>query len=131
MITPERLYGGSEEVSFATDYPIDLEATRVWIVTPTAVNKFVDLPDARTLPVGGIVGFVAVRSGSNSVALRDAGGTAVTLSTGSIVLPAGKACTLSLLDNSTAAGIWAGKVEVVSFATELTLDRSSFFYAGS
>lgn len=115
-VSHEDLNGRAVEVSSATTFAVDFLRAKLWYVDVTAVSQQVRMPDATKLKPGGCVGVVAMQTASNTVTIADSAGTAITLSTGGTTITADQGVKMLLLDNSTAAGTWAGKVHDIGAA---------------
>lgn len=89
-------------------------------ITPTAYGQAVTLPDATTLSAS-TGRFTIANAGSYDYWIKDSAGTFIGL------LHAGNACTVSLSDNSTAAGVWSisGSNDVLGVEASATIATSS------
>lgn len=100
MPTEAEFFGGAFEVSISADYTLHPLQARFYVINATTGGLNVDLPDARTLSLGGPQFYVVSTNATNSIQLRDAaGGNVVSLAQDEIA-------TLLLEDNSTQAGVW-------------------------
>jgi hypothetical protein len=94
------LGGGSTTTSSAVDITLTSASTRVQVVTMTAANTKITLPDATTLSTGGAL-FVVTNAGALNFAVRANGGGLL-----GNILPS-QTAVFYLTNNSTAAGVWA------------------------
>lgn len=92
--------GGATRVSSATSITLTAGSTRLQAVTLTATGLSVTLPDATTLPLGGVL-YVVKNEGVNPFSVRDGSGSLL------CVLSTGQIGAFYLLTNGTAAGSWA------------------------
>lgn len=116
--------GGSVDATIGADYRLRLPfapgCARFYVLRPSTGSLNVTVPDARKLQVGGEPVYVVANHGSNTFTLRDA-------AAGSLGTVAVGACAhLILLDNSTAAGVWAVKSLSSTLGTALDATRKQF-----
>lgn len=98
-ISTPPLNGGSTTTSSAVDVTLTSASNRVQLLTMTAANQRVILPDATTLTAGGPL-FVIRNPGTIPYAVVDAADTVLA------VLGTNQIIALYLTDISTAAGVW-------------------------
>jgi len=91
--------GGATTTSSATDITLDSDSDRVQVVSMTASDLSVTLPDATTLTTGGPLYVIRNAGGNTFAVLNAAGGPLAFLLTGQIAV---FYCT----DISTSAGVW-------------------------
>jgi hypothetical protein len=92
--------GGGSQVTSGTNLTLTSSSNRVQSINMTAAGLNVTLPDATTLSTGGPTYILSAPLGGNTYTVRSNGGGAQ----GSIA--AGAALVISLVDNTTAAGVW-------------------------
>jgi len=124
--SPINVAGGSTTTSSAVDITLTSSSNRVQNVTMTAADKSVILPAATTLSLGSNI-FILVNNGSFPYAVKVSGGNAIA------VVPVAGTVTLSLTDNSTAAGKWAGTVNsfVPGFGSSGAVAGSAYGMGGN
>lgn len=90
---------GSDVISSATDITLTYAAKQIQLITMTAAEKFVTLPDATTL-TETVDYYILINTGNYRFGVKD--------STGNFIcsVEATKTGMLSLVNNSTAAGTW-------------------------
>lgn len=98
-VATENVKGGSTTTSSATDITLTAASTRVQLVTMTATDKSVILPDATTLSEGGPL-FVLRNEGTYAFFIKNSSGVVL------YGLEPGEMVSLYLSNNSTAAGSW-------------------------
>lgn len=119
--------GGSTTTSSAVDITLTSSSNKVQNIAMTAADKSVILPAATTISTLGDSIFVLVNNGAYPYTVKVSGGNAIA------VVPVAGTVTLSLTDNSTAAGKWAGTVNsfVNGFSTSGALPGSSYGMSGN
>ena len=130
-VSQEELHGRAFETTFSSTLTPDFKRARLWYVEATVVSLNIDLPDATAYRVGGPVGYIVLTSASNTVTIRDNGGTAITLSDGATTLEADECIEILLLDNSDADGLWAAKVYSVAAAGNPSPGEFTYVVGGS
>lgn len=100
MISIETFYGEDIELSTAASFAIVPTLARLWQVTATVGSLAGTLPSARSMRKGGPSALI-LNAGSNAFAIKDKTGATIIAS-----LAAGKLAELTLLSNSTTAGVW-------------------------
>lgn len=101
MLSEAAFFGGARYTSSGSSFALNWYGARVHTVAMTAGSLNLNLPDATShaLGEGGPV-FYIINVGSNSFGVRDSASTAL------VTVPVGDAVTMTLLDDSTAAGTW-------------------------
>jgi hypothetical protein len=98
--TPSAGFSGSTTTSSAVDITLTSASTQVHFVTMTAASKAVILPDATTLTTKGTPIFEIVNNGTYNFGIQNNSGFNI------FTLKPSNAVTITLVDNSTAAGIF-------------------------
>jgi hypothetical protein len=98
--TPSAGFSGSTTTSSAVDITLTNASTQVHFVTITAASKAVILPDATTLTTKGTPIFQIVNNGTYDFNIQNNSGFNISS------LKPNNAITITLVDNSTAAGIF-------------------------
>jgi hypothetical protein len=125
--TPASPAGGSTTTSSAVDITLTSSSNKVQNISMTAADKSVILPAATTITTLGANIFILVNNGSFPYAVKVSGGNAIA------VVPVAGTVTLSLTDNSTAAGKWSGTVNsfVPGFGSTGATAGSSYGMGGN
>lgn len=97
--------GGTERTVTGT-MALTAASARVQALQAESEGQAVQLPDARTLATGGPLYYLVSVSETcaNAIAVRDGAGANL------FTLEHGKAATLTLLDNSSPAGLWVWRI---------------------
>jgi hypothetical protein len=114
---------GGTTTSSAVDITLTVSSNQFQQVTMTAASKYVILPDATTMTKGANV-FVIENKGAYPFGIKD--------STGNIVQDVVyffQEVTVTLRDNSTAAGTWGFGTTTAVFASQGPLNLSSLSYS--
>lgn len=125
--TPASPAGGSTTTSSAVDITLTSSSTKIQNISMTAADKSVILPNATTITTLGANIFILINNGSFPYAVKVSGGNAIA------VVPVAGTVTLSLTDNSTAAGKWAGTVNsfVPGFGSTGAIAGSAYGMGGN
>jgi hypothetical protein len=102
-------FSGATTTSSAVDITLTSLSTQVQSVEMTAADKAVILPDATTMTTKGFPAFVIINTGVYAILLKDNGGSVL-----ATINPA-TSTELTLVDNSTLAGIWAKEDAAINF----------------
>lgn len=109
--SPISVAGGASTVLQGTSLTLTSASNKVQVVTLTATNLSVTLPDATTLSAGGPTFFIT-NSGGNSFTIKQNGGIVLTS------LTPGQSIMLEVYDISTAAGKWLfSNKDIATFST--------------
>jgi hypothetical protein len=112
MISEQTFYGGAALILLnGADKTLNPRQARVWRVETGSGIAGVRMPDATTYRIGG-PHLVIVNATGVSLAIKNQSGTAIVTPN----LPAGQACIVTLLDNSTANGTWGTEFRTWSAA---------------
>lgn len=96
-------FNGATTTSSSTDVTLTSTSTQIQNITMTTTGKYVILPDATTLSTKGGVVFNIVNSGTGAVfGVKDSAGNILNYQ-----VPMGQGFCVFLVDNTTAAGLWA------------------------
>jgi hypothetical protein len=124
---PISVSGGASTVSQGTSLTLTSASNRVQVVTLTAANLSVTLPDATTLSAGGPT-FIITNNGAYTFNIKLSGGGAIAN------LSSGQSIMLEVYDISTAAGKWLfsnldiSSTGTVANFTPVTIDSTNAAY---
>lgn len=108
MVTEETFFGGSVTTDpMSADVTLNRGSARVQVVKPDAAGRFVFLPPATQLALGGPHFYVLNIDTTNSVGIKDDGGTVLE------TIVAGDGCVFYLSENSTDDGVWRIKSSTI------------------
>lgn len=109
MLSAESFFGGARYTSSGSNFALNWYGARVHAVSMTAGSLHLTLPPATVHPLDeGGPAFFILNVGANSFGVRDSASTAL------VTVPAGDGVTMTLLDNSTAAGTWGYVLQDIS-----------------
>lgn len=109
MISQQEHYGGCLWLA-NTNATLNILSPRLVVMKNASVGRFVQLPDATRLPLGG-PHYVIINDGSQSIQVRDASSSNI------LTLTADKGVTISLISNANAAGQWQTIVRDIATGT--------------
>ena len=106
--TPQAGFSGATTTSSAVDITLTSASTQTQLITMTATDKAVILPDATTLTTKGFPVFVIVNNGVYNFNIKNNDGYILAIAT------ANTSTELTLIDNSTSAGTFATDANAIN-----------------
>lgn len=128
-LTALKYFGGGEYRETAVDVTLPHGLARAWVIKPTVGGCSVVLPDATKLAAG--VTYLILNEGSYYLGVKDADGGVVLPALGVGSIYNGMCGHASLVDNSTAAGVWRVRLSSIGVGTATLPYRKLWVVGGN